>query len=1642
MLNESGKSYGTKGGVATMKTADKSFSSKAMKVLLSIALVIGLAPAISPAKAYAAGVAGLTIGGVAVDGGGGSGYTWDNTAHKLTLTGGTVGPIVATTAYTNPLTIKVAGDTKITAVDAPAIDMQVAGALTIDTTAAALTVETTAKGSTPASAIKAAGAFNLTKGTQAAPAKALTVTSALADENTPVIDATGAVGINEYTTLSAASLRGGAVAVDGTVTGNITATGTLDVAQVAPAAITGNIEAADAVTIGGDAKFAAAITGALTLSAAKATVLGGSSSSGAGAVSVSGLVKTAGAITYNDSATLNSVEVAAGTVLKIAYLTPLATGYSIKMAEGSTVSNYKTEPVTVKLGNTADTMTVPAASDANTPGTYTYANFTAAFAAGKGVYEYSPAGTAKATIVGDIEASKTVDDTNTVLYKANDPEKTALDSIVEAGDYIAAVQATGGEGTVYVPFKVNQGSLAKVRVSATTQEFVPGVPAEPVVGKGLNVNYVTAVDAAGKETLSSENIAPANYALTYANNDRTGTATVNVAFNNASIPTGTLSATFDIITGDLKNYLNDAVVDYKGANVGETAATAMSLGTGVTVAAALFDSITPVGGSDQKANIDYTAYTNAACTEGATKTMRAAGAYYIKMVGNNGTLKGSKTVPFYVADQASLNTGYTGSFADIANATFTGAFVTPVKTPLTFTSKTDATDTIVLAPSQYAITKVMVGSTAADAGIVAIGANSVQEIKVTDTTNPYYGTVVKAAALTNNNFTVVPLDLNDAALNVRVMSKGADYATDKTDVKPIASVYKNAVYAVEAGPVIGSNNVVILANVNGDANTEIAYSATDGIDFGFGAVTPTNAGKYDIVLTGGSSTTAKSIIGSKTCKDAFTITPFDISLKANAAGATVDKADKTYTGLKQELARVAINPGTLMTLAAGVDYEFVTYKKVDGSYQSTPTDAIGAGDYKVQIKALNPNLTGTSYASAEATMAKFAMGSLSATSTDLRASYSLVGTEVSPAFSVFTTTTDRDDAHKIAANELAITYASNKTTGTAKATVAAAKGAANVSGTFTSEYKIAAANDIAGAEVILDKTTFPVSYDANGVIATQKPTLSVKIGTKELVLGKDYTVTTTQKSVGTAVPGNIGGSAVDTYTLAVAAGTGYTGSTTAEYTITKASLANATLADVTNVAYTGTALTVAPVLKLGGKTETVDGTKLKYQYSALDAATGIWSAYGDTAPQNAGKYRVKVVASDTAEDFTGKTETAAKEFSVTPADLSIVVPVVTDVANKTYTGKPQGATVGVTYKSTTLKTDGTEYTVHYYKGSILGKEVLDANGNPCAPTDAGTYYVRVTGNGNYAGTSVTAPTALKIAPMKLTAAVLGAQSVYYTGKAVDLKTLTLAASTTVLTKDVDYTVTYSSDKEGKKPVSPIDAGAYYAKIKAIAGGNFTNTTAGGDIVALTVTKVTPQVGAAPTAAAPQIICDPIAPQLFTGKPIEPAVTGLALKSLVGTDAKGYPIYESAPLAVGTYLLAYTTADHTAVGTGKQIQISLPVSTNFNAVTATDLTTYDIVSADDLALATVAPIADQAYTGKAIEPALDVTTVDGKKLVVNVDYTVVYSNNIAAGKAKAKIIANGTTYDGVKEVTFNITATDITTATIAPIADQAYTGKAI
>lgn len=82
--------------------------------------------------------------------------------------------------------------------------------------------------------------------------------------------------------------------------------------------------------------------------------------------------------------------------------------------------------------------------------------------------------------------------------------------------------------------------------------------------------------------------------------------------------------------------------------------------------------------------------------------------------------------------------------------------------------------------------------------------------------------------------------------------------------------------------------------------------------------------------------------------------------------------------------------------------------------------------------------------------------------------------------------------------------------------------------------------------------------------------------------------------------------------------------------------------------------------------------------------------------------------------------------------------------------------------------------------------------------------------------------------------------------------------------------------------------------------------------------------------------------------------------------------------------------------------------------------------------TVAPIADQMYTGQAITPAVTVT-VDGTTLAMGTDYTVAYRNNAAAGTASATV--NGiNNYAGLSAgVSFNIIAP---TATVAPTATPA------
>ena len=85
---------------------------------------------------------------------------------------------------------------------------------------------------------------------------------------------------------------------------------------------------------------------------------------------------------------------------------------------------------------------------------------------------------------------------------------------------------------------------------------------------------------------------------------------------------------------------------------------------------------------------------------------------------------------------------------------------------------------------------------------------------------------------------------------------------------------------------------------------------------------------------------------------------------------------------------------------------------------------------------------------------------------------------------------------------------------------------------------------------------------------------------------------------------------------------------------------------------------------------------------------------------------------------------------------------------------------------------------------------------------------------------------------------------------------------------------------------------------------------------------------------------------------------------------------------------------------------------------------------DIAIATIDPVADQEYTGSAIEPAISVK--DGNDiLTADKDYTVSYSNNINAGTANMKVNGNGNYKGSIENATFKIVPLDLSKVTVEP-----------
>ena len=274
------------------------------------------------------------------------------------------------------------------------------------------------------------------------------------------------------------------------------------------------------------------------------------------------------------------------------------------------------------------------------------------------------------------------------------------------------------------------------------------------------------------------------------------------------------------------------------------------------------------------------------------------------------------------------------------------------------------------------------------------------------------------------------------------------------------------------------------------------------------------------------------------------------------------------------------------------------------------------------------------------------------------------------------------------------------------------------------------------------------------------------------------------------------------------------------------------------------------------------------------------------------------------------------------------------IADQTYSGKAIEPTFTVTYKNRTLRT-GTDYTVSF-KDNV----------------NIGTATVVITGTGNFEGTKeitfkITEPSEITVEPIA---------DQTYTGSALTPKVVVKAGSK-VLTKNVDYTVSYSNNiKVGTASVKITGKGSYKGSYTV----NF---------------KILP---CAISKASIRKILD----QRYNGNELKPSVS-LTYKYKTLKKGTDYTVSYSNNINAGT-----ATVTITGIGSYE----------------GTASTTFQI-KPRSLREVTARKISTQEYTGQEITPKLNLT-YKGKTLTENVDYVAVYSNNIEPGNGVVNIQGMG------------------------------------
>ena len=508
------------------------------------------------------------------------------------------------------------------------------------------------------------------------------------------------------------------------------------------------------------------------------------------------------------------------------------------------------------------------------------------------------------------------------------------------------------------------------------------------------------------------------------------------------------------------------------------------------------------------------------------------------------------------------------------------------------------------------------------------------------------------------------------------------------------------------------------------------------------------------------------------------------------------------------------------------------------------------------------------------------------------------------------------------------------------------------------------------------------------------PEPEVTFKSRTLVKGTDYTV---------SYADNVNAGAA-TVTLT---GKGYyTGTTSATFTISPASLADAVVTALPQV-YTGEPLEPAPTVKLGEKT-LVAGTDYTVSYSnnveeTTDGAKAAITVTGEGnyAGTASGSFDIgktviqSVTLAETSFTYTG--EAIEPSVSVTAADVDhpdgyaapeeyyeVTCSNNENVGEGTVTVTGVGlckGSVSATFRiePASIAAASVEAANQTYTGSelepaptvVLDGKVLVAGEDYTAAysnnVNAGTARVTVSGSGNYTG-EATGSFKVKWASLATAKASIAPQT--YTGSALKPAPTVLWGSKT-LVAGTDFMVFYSNN---------VQVGTATAKL--VGKGNFTDAIdASFDIVKASLAKATVTT----------------APQTYTGSALKPAPTvKLGGKTLAaGAD---YTVAYSNNVKAGTAKITITgKGSYTGTATGSFV-----------------------IARASIAKAKISGLTAKTYTGLAATQPLLKVTLDGKALKAGTDYTVSYANNVKVGTATVKVTGAGS-YTGSATATFKIVA---------------------